>query len=37
MAKVIAVCGKIGSGKSFYAEKIRKANKAVVLSCDEIK
>ena len=36
MAKVIAVCGKIGSGKSFYAEKIRKANKAVVLSCDEI-
>lgn len=36
MAKVIMVCGKICSGKSTYSEKLRKENKAVVLSVDEI-
>ena len=36
MAKVILVCGKICSGKSTYAEKLRIENKAVLLSIDEI-
>ena len=36
MAKVIMTCGKICSGKSTYSEKLRKENKAVVLSVDEI-
>lgn len=36
MAKVILICGKICSGKSTYAEKLRIENKAVLLSIDEI-
>ena len=36
MPKVILICGKICCGKSTYAEKIRTANKAVLLSVDEI-
>lgn len=36
MAKVILICGKICSGKSTYAEKIRKKYDAAVLSVDEI-
>ena len=36
MPKVIMMCGKICSGKSTYAEKLRKENKAVILSIDEI-
>lgn len=36
MAKVIMVCGKICSGKSTYAECLRKKNNAVLLSIDEI-
>lgn len=36
MAKVIMTCGKICSGKSTYAEKMRNENKAVILSVDEI-
>ena len=36
MAKVILICGKICSGKSTYAEKLRLENKAVLLSVDEI-
>ena len=36
MPKVIMICGKICSGKSTYAEKLRKDNKAVILSIDEI-
>lgn len=36
MAKAILICGRIGSGKSVYAEKLRLENKAAVLSCDEI-
>ena len=35
-AKVILICGKICSGKSFYAEKLRKERNAVILSVDEI-
>lgn len=36
MAKVIMVCGKICSGKSTYAERLRRENNAVLLSIDEI-
>lgn len=36
MPKVIITCGKIGAGKSTYAEKLRVKEKAVLLSCDEI-
>lgn len=36
MAKVILICGKICSGKSTYAEQLRKRYKAAVLSVDEI-
>lgn len=36
MSKAILICGKICSGKSYYAEKLRKENKAVLLSLDEI-
>lgn len=36
MAKVILICGKICSGKSTYAERLRIDNKAVLLSVDEI-
>ncbi|MDE6745031.1 MAG: ATP-binding protein, partial [Oscillospiraceae bacterium] len=35
-AKVILICGKICSGKSFYAERLRKEHGAVMLSVDEI-
>jgi len=34
MAKIIALCGKICSGKSTYAEKIQKDYNAVVLNAD---
>lgn len=36
MAKVILMCGKICSGKSSYANHIRKNKTAVILSVDEI-
>lgn len=36
MVKVILICGKICSGKSTYAEKLRIENNAVLLSIDEI-
>lgn len=36
MAKVILICGKICSGKSTYAEQLRRENKAAVLSVDEV-
>lgn len=36
MAKVILICGRICSGKSTYAELLRRKNKAAVLSIDEI-
>ena len=34
--KVIIICGKICSGKSTYAGKIKEAQKAIILSVDEI-
>lgn len=36
MAKIIAVCGKICCGKTFYAKQIQKKESAVILSCDEL-
>ena len=36
MAVVIAICGKIASGKSFYARRLSRERNAVVLSCDEL-
>lgn len=36
MPKVFLTCGKICSGKSTYANKLRTENKAVLLSVDEI-
>ena len=36
MAKVIAICGKICSGKSYYANILKDKENSVILSCDEI-
>ena len=36
MAGAILICGKLCSGKSYYAEKIKSKYNAVVLSCDEV-
>lgn len=36
MAKVIAICGKICSGKTYYANQMKQKEKAVILSCDEL-
>lgn len=36
MAKIIAICGKICSGKTYYANKIKEKENAVILSCDEL-
>ena len=36
MADVIMTCGKICSGKTTYAQKLRAERKAVILSVDEI-
>lgn len=35
MAKVIAICGKICSGKSYYANQMKDKENAVMLSTDE--
>lgn len=36
MAKVMAICGKICSGKSYYAKGLKDKERAVILSCDEL-
>lgn len=36
MAKAFIICGKLCSGKSTYAEALRKEHRAVLLSVDEI-
>ncbi|MDO5557152.1 MAG: ATP-binding protein [Clostridia bacterium] len=36
MAKVILICGKICSGKTFYSNKLKINNNAVILSSDEL-
>lgn len=35
MKKVIAVCGKVCAGKSYYSNKLKETENAVILSCDE--
>lgn len=35
MARVIAICGKICSGKSYYAKQLKERENAVILSTDE--
>lgn len=35
MSKIIAICGKICCGKSYYAKQIKEKGNAVVLSTDE--
>lgn len=36
MAKVKLICGKIGSGKSWYAQRLKAASGGLLLSCDEL-
>ena len=36
MAKVIAICGKVCSGKSYYAATLKDKENAVILSCDDV-
>lgn len=36
MAKVILICGKICSGKSYYASKLKGDMNTVAFSCDEL-
>lgn len=36
MSKVILVCGKICSGKSYYANQLKEKENAVILSTDEV-
>ena len=35
MSRIIAICGKICSGKSYYARQIKEQKNAVILSIDE--
>lgn len=36
MGKVILICGKICSGKTYYANQIKQKERAVILSTDEV-
>lgn len=36
MGKIVLLCGKVCSGKSTYANRIRDKYNAVILSCDEL-
>lgn len=36
MGKAYLICGKLCCGKTTYAHQLRKAEKAVLLSCDEV-
>lgn len=36
MGKIIAICGKICSGKSYYANQIKEKENAIILSTDEV-
>lgn len=36
MAKVIAICGKICAGKTYYSARLKEKENAVVLSLDEV-
>lgn len=36
MARIIAICGKICCGKTYYANRLLEEENAVILSCDEL-
>lgn len=36
MAKLMAICGKVCSGKSYYASSLKEKENAVILSCDDV-
>ena len=36
MAKIMAICGKICCGKTYYSNQLKEKENAVILSCDEI-
>ena len=36
MAKLICICGKIGCGKTYYANQLKEKEHAVILSTDEV-
>lgn len=36
IGKIIAICGKICSGKTYYANSIREKENAIILSTDEV-
>lgn len=36
MSKVTAICGKVGSGKTYYAQKLLETQQAILLSNDEL-
>ena len=36
MTKIIAICGKICSGKSYYSNRLKECENAVILSGDEL-
>lgn len=36
MAKLICICGKIGSGKTYYANQLKEQENGVILSTDEV-
>lgn len=36
MGKIIAICGKICSGKTWYARQLMRDEPALLLSCDEV-
>ena len=36
MGRIIAICGKICCGKSYYSNKLKEKENAVILSCDEL-
>ena len=35
MAKLLCICGKIGCGKTYYANRLKEQEHAVILSTDE--
>lgn len=34
--KIYMLCGKVGSGKSTYAMKLKELHQAMILSCDDL-
>ena len=36
MGKVIAICGKIASGKTYYTNQIKEKENAIILNTDEL-